>query len=161
MAITIAVNSESLHNLDLSPAEKAISTVLDERSFADPDRVLQFELDYPRDPMDPRELSEIPEIRLWFIRLDAAYPWLPVLLDWKSGELPRYVAMLVPHEFHRTEGIQYNPQALEIFLMQKIFTIASWLQQQGLPSKSKLLSLSQMLGYELDDGFFDLIGVRS
>jgi hypothetical protein len=161
MTITIALNSESLLNLDLSPAQAAISPLLPDQLFTEPDLSFQFEIDYPRDPSDPRELSEIPEIRLWFIRLDAAYPWLPLLLDWKSGELARYVAMLVPHEFNRTEGIQYNPEALEIFLMNKIFTLASLLQQQGLPCKSRLVSLSQMLGYELDDGFFELIGVES
>lgn len=32
------------------------------------------------------------------MRLDAAYPWLPVLLDWRAGELARYAAMLVPHQ---------------------------------------------------------------
>jgi hypothetical protein len=48
--------------------------------------------------MDPRELSEFPDIRLWFLRLDATYPWLPVLLDWRAGELARYAAMLVPHQ---------------------------------------------------------------
>jgi hypothetical protein len=29
--------------------------------------------------------------------------------------------MLVPHQFNRTEGIQYNPEALEIFVMHKTF----------------------------------------
>ena len=71
-----------------------------------------------REPEDPRELSEIPEVRLWFIRLDARYPWLPFLLDWKAGELALYTAMLVPHQFSVKEGIQYNLEALEIFLMQ-------------------------------------------
>ncbi len=34
--------------------------------------------------------------------------------------IARYAAMLVPHQFHRGEGIQYNPEALEIFVMQKL-----------------------------------------
>ncbi len=161
MTITIALNSDALLNLDLSPARSAINKLPPTQRFTDPNLSLQFEIDYPRDPSDPRELSEIPEVRLWFIRLDAIYPWLPLLLDRQSGELARYVAMLVPHEFNRTEGIQYNPEALEIFLMNKIFTLASLLQEQGIPSKSKLVALSQMLGYELDDGFFELIGIQS
>lgn len=57
--------------------------------------VLQYEVD---DPLDPRELSELPDIRLWFVRLDAAYPWLPIVVDWRAGELSRYAAMLVPHQ---------------------------------------------------------------
>jgi hypothetical protein len=113
-------------------------------------------MDYPREPEDPRELSEIPEVRLWFIRLDARYPWLPFLLDWKGGELARYTAMLVPHQFNRKEGIQYNPEALEIFLMQKLFVLTDWMQQLGIPSKSRLKSMAQLLGYDLDDSLFEL-----
>jgi hypothetical protein len=78
-----------------------------------------------------------------------------LFLDWKSGELARYVAMLVPHQFHRTEGIQYNPEALEIFLMQKIFILDHWFTQNNLPSKSRLMAMAQMLGYDLDDTFFE------
>jgi hypothetical protein len=44
--------------------------------------------------------------------------------------------------------------------MNKIFTLAKVLQEHGVPSKSKLISLSQMLGYELDDGFFELLGIH-
>jgi hypothetical protein len=63
----------------------------------------------------------------------------------------------VPHQFHRTEGIKYNPEALEIFLMNKIFTIAQWLKQQGVPSKSKLMSMANLLGYDLDESLFDFL----
>ena len=63
------------------------------------ERTIGFTINYTReDQNDPRELSEFPDIRLWFVRLDAAYPWLPVLLDWRAGELARYAAMLVPHQ---------------------------------------------------------------
>lgn len=63
------------------------------------ERTIGFTINYTReDPNDPRELSEFPDIRLWFVRLDATYPWLPVLLDWRAGELARYAAMLVPHQ---------------------------------------------------------------
>jgi hypothetical protein len=157
MSITIKLNADTINNLDLSPAKHIIDTWLQEGAIVSHEQELTIEIDFPRDQFDPRELSEIPEIRLWFIRLDASYPWLPFLLDWKGGELARYVAMLVPHQFHRTEGIKYNPEALEIFLMHKIFILTDWLKQQGIFSQSKLKSLSQMLGYELDDGFFDMI----
>ena len=30
--------------------------------------------------------------------LDALYPWLPVALDWRAGELARYLAMTTPHQ---------------------------------------------------------------
>ena len=157
MTIMISINAEHINNLDLSPVQTVIDQWLAEGAIAQNEQQLQFEIEYPREEFDPREISEIPEVRLWFIRLDAYYPWLPFLLDWKLGELARYSAMLVPHQFHRTEGIQYNPEALEMFLMHKIFVLTDWLSQQGIPSKSKLMAMSQMLGYDLDNAFFDVI----
>lgn len=153
--IAIALNNELINNLDLSPASVAIEQLLQD-GVASHEQQLRFEIDYHREPGDPRELSEIPEIRLWFVRLDARYPWLPFLLDWKFGEFARYAAMLVPHQFNSQEGIQYNPEALEIFLMHKIFVLGDWLKQQNIPSLSRLKSMAQMLGYELDDAFFDI-----
>ncbi|MFB8789789.1 MAG: CRR6 family NdhI maturation factor [Potamolinea sp.] len=157
MTIAISLNSEHLQNLDLSPAQTVIEKLLQEETIASHEQQLGFDLDFPREPEDPRELSEIPEVRLWFIRLDAKYPWLPFLLDWKAGEFVRYTAMLVPHQFSRTEGIQFNPESLEIFVMQKIFVLTDWLEKQGIPSQSRLQSMAQLLGYELDSAFFDML----
>ena len=157
MTLAIALNSDCINNLDLSPATIVINQLLHEGAYASQEQQLRFEIDFPRDPTDPRELSEIPEVRLWFIRLDVCYPWLPFLLDWKAGELARYAAMLVPHQFSRSEGIQYNPEALEIFVMQKIFVLTSWLQEQGIPNQTRSQSMAQMLGYEIDISFFDMI----
>ncbi len=64
--------------------------------------------------------------------------------------------MLVPHQFSSKEGIQYNPEALEIFLMHKIFILSDWLKQHNIPSKSRLQSMAQMLGYELDESFLTM-----
>ncbi|HEY9632470.1 MAG TPA: CRR6 family NdhI maturation factor [Coleofasciculaceae cyanobacterium] len=157
MTIAIALNSDCINTLDLSFAQTVIEQLLQEGAIASHEQQLHFDIDFPREPTDPRELSEIPEVRLWFIRLDAQYPWLPFLLDWKSGEFIRYVAMLVPHQFHRAEGIQFNPEALEIFVMHKIFVLTNWIHQQGLPSQSRVKSMAQLLGYELDDAFFNLL----
>ncbi|MGL5081792.1 MAG: CRR6 family NdhI maturation factor [Microcoleaceae cyanobacterium] len=154
---TVKLDVTTLNTLDLSPVQGLIEQWLENGEIATYEQQIQLEIDYPRDPQDPRELSEIPEIRLWFVRLDTCYPWLPFLLDWKSGELVRYAAMLVPHQFHRTEGIQYNPEALEIFLMHKIFALTTWMKSQQLPSQSRLKSMAQMLGYDLEDEFFALI----
>jgi len=154
---TIALDSQAVNNLDLSPAQTVIESLLQDGAIASFEQQLNFDIDYPREPEDPRELSEIPELRLWFIRLDARYPWLPFLLDWKAGELARYIAMLVPHQFSAKEGIQYNPEALEIFLMQKLFVLTDWMKQQGIPSQSRLKSMGQLLGYDLDDSLFDLL----
>lgn len=155
MAISITIDVDQINRLDLSPAIAAINPLLLE--ILAHEQQLQLTIDYPLEPDDPRELSEIPEVRLWFIRLDALYPWLPFLVDWKAGELGRYTAMLVPHQFHPKEGIQYNPEALEIFVMGKTFVLMNWLKQQGIESRSRLKSMTQMLGYELDDAFFDLL----
>lgn len=156
MTMKITLDTEYVNNLDISPALKVISQLVEEDAIASHEQQLSFEINYDLEPGDPRELSEIPELRLWFVRLDAKYPWLPFLLDWKAGELARYTAMLVPHQFSAKEGIQYNPEALEIFLMHKIFILGDWLQQQGIPSQSRLKSMAQMLGYDLDDAFFEI-----
>lgn len=155
MTITIAINTDAINNLELSSASTVIEKLLQE-GVSSHEQQLRFEINYTLEVGDPRELSEIPELRLWFVRLDARYPWLPFLLDWKAGEFARYTAMLVPHQFSSKEGIQYNPEALEIYLMHKIFILSDWLKQQGIPSQSRLKSMAQMLGYELEDGFFEL-----
>jgi hypothetical protein len=153
----VSVDNQALLSLDLA----AIASPIELWLAASPNQFdlnLQFKIEYPQDPTDPRELSEIPEVRLWFIRLDARYPYLPLLLDWQAGELSRYVAMLVPHQFSRREGIQYNPEALEIWVMQRVFLLTDWLKIHSVvESQLRLKFMTQMLGYELDDGLFELL----
>ncbi|MFQ4146705.1 CRR6 family NdhI maturation factor [Chlorogloeopsis sp. ULAP02] len=156
MTITISLHPDSINSLDLSPATTVIEKLLQEGAIASYEQQLRFDINYALEPSDPRELPEIPELRLWFIRLDTRYPWLPFLLDWKAGELARYAAMLVPHQFSTKEGIQYNPEALEIFLMHKIFILSDWLKQHSISGKSRLQSMAQLLGYELDDALFEI-----
>lgn len=157
MPHTLTLTAEILTQLDLAPAHKVIEPLLNTGNILSSEGQLRFEIDFPRDPTDPRELSEIPEVRLWFIRLDTQYPWLPLILDWEAGELGRYAAMLVPHQFSPKDGIRYNPEALEIFVMSKIFAIAHWLQQQGITQFARLKFMTQMLGYEIDEGLFELL----
>ncbi len=156
---TISVGREAIGALDLAPARDAIEAFL--AALAVDVRAIEwqvsFAIDYPREPGDPRELSEMEEVRLWFIRLDATYPWLPYVLDWRSGELARYAAMLVPHQFSKVDGIEYNPEAIAIFVMHKLFTIAAWLRQYGLGNWDKLQQMAQTLGWEVDRSFFDLL----
>lgn len=154
MTIAIALDTEIINSLDLAPVQKVIDNLLTTGVIAACEQQLSFTIDYPQEPEDPRELPEIPEIRLWFIRLDSRYPWLPFLLDWKAGELARYTAMLVPHQFSASEGLQFNPEALEIFLMHKLFTLGDWLPQYSINSPSRLKSMAQMLGYDLEDELF-------
>lgn len=156
MTITLTVTADNILSVNTLEAEATIDRLLSD--WKQHEKQVQFELIFPREEMDPRELSEIAEIRLWFIRLDAKYPWLPLLLDWQGGELGRYVAMLVPHQFHPKDGIQFNPEALEIFVMQKVFVLMNWLQGQGLQGRSRVQGMTQMLGYELEDEFFKVLG---
>jgi hypothetical protein len=156
MPVAIALTADNINTLDLSPAITIIEQLLATDAVTSSEQQLSIKVNYPLEPNDPRELSEIPEIRLWFVRLDSRYPWLPFLLDWKAGELGRYAAMLVPHQFSAKEGIQYNPEALEIFLMHKIFVLTDWLKQQNIPHQSRLKSMAQLLGYELDDTLFEI-----
>ena len=164
MTTSISLDADMLNRLDISAVE-AIANSWQETvtlaKTAEPESTtnpqIKFEVTMPRDPSDPRELSEIPEIRLWFVRVDAQYPWLPLILDWESGELARYTAMLVPHQFSPQEGIQFNPEALEIFVMSKVFVCFAWMQQHNCISHVRLQFMTKMLGYELDEGFFALL----
>jgi hypothetical protein len=151
----IHLNTDQINTIDLSSAIQVIDPMLSEVSAHE--QTVRFAIDYPLEAGDPRELAEVPEVRLWFIGLDALYPWLPFLLDWKAGEFARYTAMLVPHQFHPKDGIQYNPEALEIYVMHKTFVLMNWLKQQGIEGNSRLKAMTQMLGYDIDDGFFDLL----
>lgn len=161
MKQAIALNPTHFQSLDLAPAQQVIDPIVKghatDKALSKSDLMFSFEIDFPREASDPRELSEIPEIRLWFIRLDAQYPWLPLYLDWESGELSRYTAMLVPHQFSPIDGIRYNPESLEIYVMGKVFAIDSWLKGQRVDGRSRLKFMTQMLGYELDDALFNLL----
>ncbi|MGL4883363.1 MAG: CRR6 family NdhI maturation factor [Waterburya sp.] len=157
MTIKISLDTQTIINLDVSAAKEQISSLLIKQKIEIYEQQLEFVINYQREANDPRELSEIPEIRLWFVRLDSIYPWLPFLLNWKTGELVRYTAMLVPHQFNRSEGVLFNPEALELFVMNKTFVLSDWLQQQKIPARSRLRSMAQMFGYELNDSFFEMI----
>ena len=158
MSVNITLDNHIIDSLDLSPIKQAIADLPSDKAIAKYEQQLKFTIDYQLSATDPRELSEVPEIRLWFVRADAVYPWLPFLLDWKSGELARYSAMLVPHQFSRSEGIIYNPEALELFVMQKIFVLSDWLSEKDIPSNFRLQSFAKLFGYEIDNAFFESLG---
>ncbi|OKH15237.1 CRR6 family NdhI maturation factor [[Limnothrix rosea] IAM M-220] len=153
----IRIPQKDILALNLEPIQTLVQSILVEEQLADSEQKYRLLIDFPLDENDPRELSEIPEIRLWFVRLDALFPWFLFLLDWKAGELARYTAMLVPHQFHRTEGIQFNPEALEIFVMSKVFALSNSLPQLGIQPQSRVKAIAQMLGYELDDSFLNTL----
>ncbi|MCD7453662.1 Protein CHLORORESPIRATORY REDUCTION 6, chloroplastic [Datura stramonium] len=157
----VIIDNDIIRRLDLSPFQN--STGIFSPSSAKPkelmERTIGFTINYKREEKyDPRELSEFPDIRLWFVRLDATYPWLPVLLDWRAGELARYAAMLVPHQMSMKMGVVFNPEALELFVMNKVFVVYSWLKQNEIPMpRLKTKDMARMLGFGIGDELFDLI----
>ncbi|KAK8550163.1 hypothetical protein V6N13_118688 [Hibiscus sabdariffa] len=159
--IEVILGNDAISRLDLSPFQNAtgITSPLSAEPKEYLEKTIGFTINYTRDdPHDPRELSEFPDIRLWFVRLDAAYPWLPVLLDWRAGELARYAAMLVPHQMSMRMGVVFNPEALELFIMKKVFIVYSWLKQNGIPKpRLKTSDMARMLGFGIGDELFDLI----
>lgn len=157
MTTIIKINQNQINLLDLTPVINLVEKLKASAEIINLEQQIVFDIDYPRAENDPRELSEIPEIRLWFIALDSLYPWLPFCLNWREGELARYTAMLVPHQFNRTEGIQYNSEALDIWIMQKTFALSRWLRQQGIKTNSRLKAMAQIFGYDLDDRIFELL----
>lgn len=55
-------------------------------------------------------------------------------------------------------GIVFNPEALELFVMNKAFTVYSWLKEQDVAKpKLKTKDMSRMLGFGLGDELFELI----
>lgn len=157
----VLIDNDIIARLDLTPFHDA--TGITSPESANPkdylERSIGFTINYVReDESDPRELSEFPEIRLWFVRLDATYPWLPVLLDWRAGELARYAAMLVPHQISMRTGIIFNPEALELFVVSKVFVTYSWLKEHGIPRpRLKAKDMARMLGFGIGDDLFDLV----
>ncbi|CAM8923436.1 unnamed protein product [Rhodiola kirilowii] len=160
----VVIDNDVVKQLDISPFQKAtglndfpIPSSAELKEFLE--RTIGFTINFERESdHDSRELSEYPEIRLWFVRLDATYPWLPVTLDWRGGELARYAAMLVPHQMSMRMGVVFNPEALELFVMNKVFVVYSYLKQNKVPKpRLKTAHMAKMLGFGIGDELFDLI----
>ncbi|CAI0629520.1 unnamed protein product [Linum tenue] len=163
----VVIDNGIISALDLSPFRDVMPTGIVNSSMDEVKQLLErsvgFTINYTRDdPRDPRELSELPDVRLWFVRLDAAYPWLPVVLDWRAGELARYAAMMVLVQMNMKMGVVFNPEALELFVMKKVFAVYSWLKEQNV-SKARLKTsdMARMLGFGIGDELFDLIDKNS
>ena len=118
---------------------------------------IELHFAWPRADDDPREASEIPELRLWSLRADAELPWLPLLLERSSGQLTRHAAMLLPHQFSRTEGIRFVPEALELWITHRLFGLDAWSRHHGLNCRQGLGQMAAVLGFELDAGFWSAL----
>ncbi|KAH7431268.1 hypothetical protein KP509_08G039900 [Ceratopteris richardii] len=165
--INIVINNDIIKCLDLSPAHEILKNyqIGDGASgpLQDPkeliERTVGFVINYvPEDPFDIRELSEMPDVRLWFVRLDAVYPWLPVVLDRQSGELGRYTSMLVPHQISKRLGVVFNPDALQLFALRKLFITLQWLEACKLSNPSLMVTdMLEALGIEIELEFFKFL----
>ena len=55
-------------------------------------------------------------------------------------------------------GVVFNPEALELFVMKKVFAVETWLKQQNHPKpRLKTADMARMLGFGVGDELFDLI----
>ncbi|MEI7952093.1 MAG: CRR6 family NdhI maturation factor [Synechococcaceae cyanobacterium ELA182] len=149
------ISAESIRRLDLSPLEGLASLPLAE--LLERSGSLSLAMDWPRPPEDPRELSEIAELRLWSLRADALLPWLPLLLERSGGQLTRHVAMLLPHGFSRSEGIRFAPEGLELWITHRLFLLDHLARLQGLACRGSLSQMAAVLGFELDEGFWEVL----
>ncbi|MEX1316129.1 MAG: CRR6 family NdhI maturation factor [Synechococcaceae cyanobacterium] len=150
---SLHVSAEAIRSLDLSPLDGFAS--LAPADLLRGGSTLELHYDWPRAEDDPRELSEIPEPRLWTLRADAHYPWLPLVIERSNGQLTRHVAMLLPHGFSRSEGIRFAPEALELWLTHRLYLLDHWAAAHGLNCRQGLAQMAAVLGLELDASFWN------
>jgi hypothetical protein len=148
----VPISREQIQGLDLSALSPWM--VLPVSGLLSHAGTLNLQLDWPTSPDDPRELSEIPEVRLWCLRADAEFPWLPFLLERAGGTLARHVAMLLPHRFSRNEGLQFAPDSLELWISHRLFQLDALSRPAGMDCRQGLGQMAAVLGYELDPSFW-------
>jgi hypothetical protein len=148
----VAVSAASIRRLALEPL--APWAALSAAELVQRAGELDLQLDWPRQDSDPRELSEIPEVRLWCLRADAVHPWLPLVLERTGGQLTRHVAMLLPHGFHRQEGIRFVEGSLDLWITHRLFLLEHWGRSQGIACRQGLAQMAAVLGFELDPSFW-------
>ena len=152
----VQINAAMIRHLDLAPLSAWSDRPLQE--LLEQGAVLELSFDWPREDTDPRELSECPEPRLWALRADARFPWLPLLLERDRGSLVRHVAMVVPHSFSRGEGLRFDPQALELWITHRLMLLDDLCTTtMGRPMRGNLSQMAAALGYELDAVFWSLL----
>ena len=154
----VVIDAVAIQTLDLRPMnpwmERPLTDLL--RNGAG----LELQYKWPRDAEDPRELSECPEPRLWALRADAVYPWLPLVLERSGGSLIQHVAMVVPHNFSPSEGIRFDPQALELWITHRFMLLDHLGEQLAQSQRGNLLQMAATIGYEVDPAFWTLLDQR-
>ncbi len=154
----LRISRAQIRALDLSPL--APFTALPLADLLARAGQVELQLDWPTPPEDPRELSEIPEVRLWCLRADAECPWLPLLLERASGTVSRHVAMLLPHRFSRNEGLQFAPESLELWMSHRLFQLDALARLDHLDCRQGLAQMAAVLGYDLDPAFWAFAAER-
>ena len=153
----VIIDAEAIRTLNL----QALSAWMDRplQGLLDAGAVLELNYEWPRQADDPRELSECPEPRLWALRADARYPWMPLVLERTGGSLAQHVAMLVPHNFSPSEGIRFDPQALELWITHRLMLLNDLRSSSDLAGSQRgnLGLMAASLGFELDGGFWELL----
>ena len=152
----VLIDATAIRRLDLRPLQ--VWTAHPLKSLLEGGPVLELQFDWPRGEGDPRELPECSEPRLWALRADARHPWLPLVLERDRGSLIRHVAMVVPHSFSSSEGLRFEPQALELWITHRLMQLDDLCQQElGRSMRGNLSQMAATLGYELDEGFWSLL----
>ena len=155
----VVIDAVAIQTLDLRPMnpwmERPLTDLLSDGAG------LELQYKWPRDAEDPRELSECPEPRLWALRADAVYPWLPLVLERSGGSLIQHVAMVVPHNFSPSEGIRFDPQALELWITHRFMLLDHLGEQLPQSQRGNLLQMAATIGYEVDPAFWTLLDQRS
>lgn len=153
------MSADQIRGLDLAPLDpwrqQPLADLIQAAGAGDGTLALAFA--WPRSEEDPRELSEIPELRLWSLRADALWPWLPLVLERGSGQLARHVAMLLPHRFSPQEGLRFAEGGLELWITQRLFLLDALAQREGLGCRQGLTQMAAVLGMELDPAFWALL----
>ena len=55
-------------------------------------------------------------------------------------------------------GVVFNPEALELFILNKVFIVYSWLKENDIPKpRLKTSDMARMLGFGIGDELFDLV----
>ncbi|MCP9849294.1 CRR6 family NdhI maturation factor [Cyanobium sp. Morenito 9A2] len=151
----IQVDPAAIRGLDLTPLVPWTSLGAAELLALGP--VLDLQFDWPLQEGDPRERSEIPELRLWSLRADALHPWLPLVLERSGGQLARHVAMLLPHGFSASEGLGFAPGSLELWITHRLFQLEAWGAREGVLCRANLDQMAAVLGYALEPAFWTVL----
>ena len=151
----VVIDAVAIQTLDLKALNPWMERPLTDLLSAGAGLELQY--NWPRDADDPRELSECPEPRLWALKADAVHPWLPLVLERSGGSLIQHVAMVVPHDFSQSEGIRFDPQALELWITHRFMLLDHLGEHLPQSQRGNLLQMAATIGYEVDAAFWSLL----